>query len=89
MTAFHPLTGRRQDEIEMDGTPDALAYGDHSIWVLDTLQGEIIRVDPLTGHDVARISVPGNLKERRHAGPGNGHRRSSAQPPVDPVDRVP
>lgn len=40
-----------------------LAYGDDSIWVLDTLQGEIIRVDPLTGHELSRIFIPGNLKD--------------------------
>ena len=46
LTAFDPLTGRRLDEIEIDGTPDALAYGDDSVWVLDLLQSEVIRVDP-------------------------------------------
>lgn len=63
LTAFDPLTGRRHNEIEIDGTPDALAYGEDSIWVLDSLQGEIIRVDPLTGSELARIPLPGNLKD--------------------------
>jgi predicted Ser/Thr protein kinase len=31
LTAFDPLTGRRLDEIQIDGEPDALAYGDDSI----------------------------------------------------------
>jgi serine/threonine protein kinase len=63
LTAFDPLTGRRLDEIKIDGTPDALAYGDNSIWAVDSLQGEIIRVDPVTGRGVARITLPGNVKD--------------------------
>ena len=63
LTAFDPLTGGRLYEIEIDGTPDALAYSEGSIWMLDSLQGEIIRVDPVTGRDIARIRVPGNLKD--------------------------
>lgn len=63
LTAFDPLTGRRLDEIEIDGTPDALAYGANSIWAVDSLKGEIIRVDPVTGREVARITVPGNARD--------------------------
>jgi virginiamycin B lyase len=60
LTAFDPLTGRRLDELEIDGTPDALAYGDGSVWALDLLEGEVIRVDPVKGRVLARISVAGN-----------------------------
>jgi class 3 adenylate cyclase/outer membrane protein assembly factor BamB len=63
LTAFDPLTGRRHDKIEIVGTPDALAYSEGSIWVMDSLQGEIIRVDPVNGLELSRISLSGNLKE--------------------------
>jgi outer membrane protein assembly factor BamB/predicted Ser/Thr protein kinase len=63
LTAFNPLTGRRRHEIKLDGTPDALAYSEGSIWVLDSLQGEIIRVDPVTERELSRISLSGNLKD--------------------------
>jgi outer membrane protein assembly factor BamB len=63
LTAFDPLTGRRLNEIEFEGTPDAIAYSDDSVWVMDSLQSEIIRVDPVARLVVARISLPGNLKD--------------------------
>jgi serine/threonine protein kinase len=60
---FNPLTGRRLDEIPIDGTPDALAYSDDSVWVLDSLRSEVIRVDPVEKHVVERIVLPGNPKD--------------------------
>ena len=63
LTEFNPLTGRRLDEIPIDGTPDALAYSEGSIWVLDSLQSEVIRVDPVEKHVVERIVLPGNPKD--------------------------
>ena len=58
-----PAHGRRLDEIPIDGTPDALAYSEGSIWVLDSLQSEVIRVDPVEKHVVERIVLPGNPKD--------------------------
>jgi tRNA A-37 threonylcarbamoyl transferase component Bud32 len=63
LTAFDPLTGRRLNEIEIEGTPDAIAYSEDSIWVMDSLQSEVIRVDPVARRVVARISLSGNLKD--------------------------
>jgi PQQ-like domain len=63
LTAFDPLTGRRLDEIEIGGTPDALAYGSGSVWALDLLEGEVIRVDPINRRVLARISGPRNVRD--------------------------
>ena len=63
ITAFDALTGKRLGEIEIGGTPDALAYGADSLWALDALANEIIRVDPGTRSVVARIPLAGNLKD--------------------------
>jgi tRNA A-37 threonylcarbamoyl transferase component Bud32/streptogramin lyase len=63
LTEFNPLTGRRLDEIPIDGMPDALAYGEGSIWVLDSFRSEVIRVDPVEKHVVERIVLPGNPKD--------------------------
>jgi hypothetical protein len=61
LTAFDPLTGRRRgDEIEIEGTLDALVYGSGSVWALDLLEEEVLRVDPIDGGVDARIPVPGN-----------------------------
>ncbi|HEX5901880.1 MAG TPA: protein kinase, partial [Actinomycetota bacterium] len=62
LTAFDPLTGQRLDKFEIEGTPDALAYGDGSIWALDFFGGEVIRVDPIIGHELGRIPVSGNVR---------------------------
>ena len=63
LTAFDPLTGRRLDEIETQGTPDALAYGSGSVWALDLLAGEVIRIDPSRPKRLGKIPIPGNLKD--------------------------
>jgi streptogramin lyase/predicted Ser/Thr protein kinase len=63
LTAFDPLTGRRLDEIETQGTPDALAYGSGSVWALDLLASEVIRIDPSRPKRVGKIPIPGNLKD--------------------------
>ena len=63
LTAFEPLTGRRLNEIQIDGTPDSLAYGSDSVWALDQLEGEVTRIDPVDGRVLARISVPGNVSD--------------------------
>ena len=63
LTAFDPLTGRRRDEIEIDGTPDALAYGNGSVWALDLLQSEVMRIDPSSSEVIGRIPLGGNPKD--------------------------
>jgi streptogramin lyase/predicted Ser/Thr protein kinase len=63
LTEFNSLTGRRLDEIPIDSTPDALAYSDDSVWVLDSLRSEVIRVDPDEKNVVERIVLPGNPKD--------------------------
>ena len=63
LTAFDPLTGRRLIEIEIHGIPDALAYGSGSVWALDLLESEVIRIDPSGKKRVGRIPVTGNLKD--------------------------
>jgi tRNA A-37 threonylcarbamoyl transferase component Bud32/outer membrane protein assembly factor BamB len=60
LTALDPLTGRRLDKIEIDGTPDALAYGDGSVWALDLLQSQVIRIDPSSSEVIGRIPLGGN-----------------------------
>ena len=60
LTAFDPLTGRRLGAIEIEGTPDALAYGDGSVWALDLLQSEVMRIDPSSSEVIGRIPVGGN-----------------------------
>ena len=61
LTAFDSLTARRLGVFEIDGTPDKLAYGSGSVWALDLLEGEVIRVDPINGRELGRIAVPGNV----------------------------
>jgi DNA-binding beta-propeller fold protein YncE len=63
LTAFDPLTGRRRDGIEIDGTPDALAYGNGSVWALDLLQSEVMRIDPSSSEVIGRIPLGGNPKD--------------------------
>ena len=63
LTAFDPLTGQRLDKFEIDGTPDALAYGNGSVWALDLLEGEVIRVDPVNRRVLERIPVPGSVRD--------------------------
>jgi serine/threonine protein kinase len=63
VTAFDALTGKFREDVDVDGTPDALAYGSGSLWAIDTLANEVIRVDPKTRSVVARIPVAGNLKD--------------------------
>lgn len=88
LTAFDPLTGRQlNDEIEIGASPDALAYSDGSVWALDSLHGEIIRVDPIEGIVVEQISLPGNLKDIA-AGDGGIwvlDERAGTATPIDPV----
>jgi hypothetical protein len=78
LTAFDPLTGRRLDEIETQGTPDALAYGSGSVWALDLLKPLRTRgIDPddLTRGDVFEVSRDGDLPSRRGRGMGLRCRR--------------
>jgi serine/threonine protein kinase len=63
LTTFDPLTGRRLDEIPIDGTPDSLAFGEGSVWALDSLRNEVIRIGSSNGRVTARIPVNGNLKD--------------------------
>src|SRR5215510_8069188 len=56
ITVFDALTGEPLDEIRIGGTPDALAYGADSLWAMDALGNEVIRVDPKRGRVIGRIS---------------------------------
>jgi tRNA A-37 threonylcarbamoyl transferase component Bud32 len=63
LTTFDPLTGRRLDEIQIDGAPDSLAFWADSVWALDTLGNEVFRVDASDGRVTGRIPLSGNLKD--------------------------
>lgn len=65
LAGLDSLTGRIEQEIDLQATPDSLAYADGSVWVLDALEGEVVRVeiDSPTPEISARIKVPGNLTE--------------------------
>jgi len=60
LTEFDALTGRRVDDLAVAATPDAIAYAEGSIWVLDTLSAEVVEIDATSGDEVARIAVSGN-----------------------------
>jgi serine/threonine-protein kinase len=60
LTVFDPLTGRRRDGFEIGGTPDALAYGSGSVWALDFLGSEVIRIDPSSDEVIGRVQLGGN-----------------------------
>ena len=60
---FDALTGRRLAEIDIDAHPDELAFGAGSLWAMDSLANEIVRVDPEQRRVVDRITVTGNLKD--------------------------
>src|SRR5262245_38689858 len=63
ITVFDALTGDPLDEVPIGATPDALAYGADSLWAMDALGNEVIRVDPTTGRVIGRIPLAGNLKD--------------------------
>jgi len=63
ITVLDALTGHRLDEIRIGASPDALAYGADSLWAMDALGNEVIRVDPGSDRVIARIPLPGNLKD--------------------------
>jgi hypothetical protein len=63
IAVFDALTGEPLDEIRIGGTPDALAYGADSLWAMDALGNEVIRVDPTTGRVIGRTPLAGNLKD--------------------------
>jgi serine/threonine-protein kinase len=63
LTVFDPLTGRRRDEKEINGTPDALAYGSGSVWALDFLESEVIRIDPSSDEIIGRVQLGGNPRD--------------------------
>ena len=63
LTVFDPLTGRRRDGLPINGRPDALAYGSDSVWALDFLESEVIRIDPSSGEVIGRVQLGGNPKD--------------------------
>ena len=63
LTVFDPLTGRRRDGFEIGGTPDALAYGSGSVWALDFLESEVIRIDPSSDEVIGRVPLGGNPRD--------------------------
>jgi hypothetical protein len=62
LTGLDSLTGRTKARIDLDASPDGIAYADGSVWILDALKGEVIRVDVdrATPKVSAHIQVPGN-----------------------------
>jgi YVTN family beta-propeller protein len=63
MTQFDPLTGQKEGVIALGGTPDALAFGDGSIWAMDSLENRVLRVDLASRRVTARIHVDGRLTD--------------------------
>jgi Protein kinase domain/PQQ-like domain len=63
LIGFEALTGDRVSEIELEATPDELASGQGSIWAMDRLNGEVVRVDPVVEAVVDRLPVPGDLTD--------------------------
>jgi serine/threonine-protein kinase len=61
LTRFNALTGRFVDRISVDASPDALGFGQGSVWVLDRLANQVVRVDGRSGHVLARVAVNGSL----------------------------
>jgi serine/threonine protein kinase len=62
LTGFDALTGTRLTEIDLDASPDELAYGADSVWALDQLASQVVQIDP-EGGVVRRIDVGGNLED--------------------------
>jgi streptogramin lyase len=61
LTRFNALTGRFVDRISIDASPDALAFGQGSVWVLDRLANQVVRVDGLSGRVLGRVTPNGSL----------------------------
>lgn len=56
-----PFTGRLLDEFTVSGTSiDALLIAGDTPWVLDQLTSEVIRLDPDTGAEIARVALGGS-----------------------------
>ena len=51
-----PAGGRVGDPV-MVGSPDGLAYGDGSVWAVDTTEGTLSRINPATHAVVQQIPV--------------------------------
>jgi serine/threonine-protein kinase len=86
LTAFDPLTGRRREGFEIHGTPDALAYGNGSVWALDFLEEEVIRIDPSSDEVIGRVPLAGNPS---HIAAGDGgvwvlDPKAGTATPIDP-----
>lgn len=60
---FDALSGDLASRIEVDATLDELAVGQGSVWGMDRLNGEVIRVDPAEEAVVDRLRVPGDLTD--------------------------
>jgi streptogramin lyase/tRNA A-37 threonylcarbamoyl transferase component Bud32 len=61
LTRFDALSGRVVDRIPIGASPDALAYGKGSVWVLDRLSNQVVRADGSSGRVLSRIGVAGSL----------------------------
>ena len=60
---FDALTGDLVSQIEVDVALDELAVGQGSVWVMDRLNGEVVRIDPVEEAVGDRVRVPGDLTE--------------------------
>ena len=60
---FDALTGDLVSRIEIDATIDEMAVGQGSVWTMDRLGGEVVRVDPAEEMVDDRFLVPGDLTE--------------------------
>lgn len=57
-----PIGGRVVRRIDVTGVT-GLAVGEGSVWVIDDLSGQLIRLDPATGRQVGSAAVPGSLDD--------------------------
>ena len=55
-----PFRGDLLDEIDVAATLDAIVVAGASLWVLDQLASEVIRLDPDSGGEIARIPLTGS-----------------------------
>ena len=56
-----PFRGDLVDAIDVSPTTlDAIVVAGDSLWILDQLASEVIRLDPDTGEELARTAVPGS-----------------------------
>jgi outer membrane protein assembly factor BamB/predicted Ser/Thr protein kinase len=57
-----PIGGLVVRRIDVTGVT-GLAVGEGSVWVIDDLSGQLLRLDPATGRQVGSAAVPGSLDD--------------------------